>query len=176
MGAASHPSVAARWRCSNTIACSIITTRLDYCNSRNTSNRNLAKLQKMQNTLSRVVLQVPRLTHATPLMRSLHGLPVAQRVTLKLNVITYNVKKTSMPSYLSNLLNDRCISSWMSLRSSSQTFSKFVVVELIMAVVLPPKNWNKLRIDIQLSDTSSIFRKRLKKFLFETAFNDNNSI
>jgi len=42
--------------------------------------------------------------------------------------------------------------------------------------VAAAENWNKLPIDVQLSDTDSIFRKRLKTFLFETAFNDNNSI
>ena len=98
-----------------TLACSIVITRLDYCNSLmyNTSNRNLAKLQRVQNTLARVVLQVPRLTHATPLLRSLHWLPGYQRATFKLDVITNNVKKTSMPSYLHNLLNDWCTSSSM---------------------------------------------------------------
>jgi len=35
-------------------------------------------------------------------------------------------------------------------------------------------NWNKLPIDIQLSDTSSILR--LKTFFFEAAFIYNNSI
>jgi len=40
--------------------------------------------------------------------------------------------------------------------------------------VAAAENWNKHPIDILLSDTSSIFRKRLKTFLYETAFNDIN--
>jgi len=42
--------------------------------------------------------------------------------------------------------------------------------------VAAAENCNKLLIDIQLSDTKSLFRKRLKAFLFENAFNYNNSI
>ena len=47
-----------------TLACSIVTIRLDYCNSlmNNSSNQNLAKLQRVQNSLAHVVLQVPRHT------------------------------------------------------------------------------------------------------------------
>jgi hypothetical protein len=51
------------------LACSIVATRLDYCNSLlyGSSKGNLAKLQRVQNSLARVVSQVPKLTHAAPL-------------------------------------------------------------------------------------------------------------
>jgi len=63
------------------IACSIVGSRLDYCNSLllNCSNRNLDKLQRVQNNLARVVCISCRLTLAEPLLRSLHRLPVPVR-------------------------------------------------------------------------------------------------
>jgi Reverse transcriptase (RNA-dependent DNA polymerase) len=56
------------------LACSIIGARLDYCNSllNGTSNKSIAILQRLQNSLARVVLQMPRCAHTTPLLQSLH--------------------------------------------------------------------------------------------------------
>ena len=73
------------------LACSIVATRLDYCNSllHGSSYGNITKLQRVQYSLARVVLQAPRLTHAAPLLKSLHWLPIAQRITFKMAVITY---------------------------------------------------------------------------------------
>ena len=44
------------------LACSLINTRLDYCNSFyiRTSSRNIARLQRVQNNLARVVLRINR--------------------------------------------------------------------------------------------------------------------
>jgi len=64
------------------IACSIVGSILHYCNSLllNCSNRNLDKMQRVQNNLARVVCNSSRLTPAEPLLRSLHWLSVHQRI------------------------------------------------------------------------------------------------
>ena len=61
------------------IACSIVGFRLDYCNSLlvNCSNRNLDKLQRVQDNLARVVCNSNRSASAGPLLRSLHWLPIS---------------------------------------------------------------------------------------------------
>jgi hypothetical protein len=162
-----------------TLACSIVATRLDYCNSllHGASSGNIAKLQRVQNSLARVVLQAPKLTHGAPLLRSLHWLPVAQRITFKMAVITFKARKTSTPAYLNNLLIDRSSSSSMSLRSSNQPMLAVRRCRTECArrafSVAAPEIWNKLPADIQLSDTDSIFRKRLKTFLFLSATVNN---
>ena len=73
------------------IACSIVGSRLDYCNSLlpNCSNRNLDKLQRMQNNMACVVCNSSRLTPAEPLLQSLHWLPVRQRINYKLANLCY---------------------------------------------------------------------------------------
>ena len=45
-----------------TVACSIAGSRLDYCNALlyGISDKNIQKLQQVQNILSRVVLKAPR--------------------------------------------------------------------------------------------------------------------
>jgi len=66
----------------NTLACSIVGARIDYCNSilYGAPTSSIIKLQRLQNSLARVVLQQPRRTHAEPLQRSLHWLPIDYRV------------------------------------------------------------------------------------------------
>ena len=53
----------------NTVACSIVSTRLDYCNSLlfGTSVKNIQRLQRVQNTLARVVAGTRRRDHRTTL-------------------------------------------------------------------------------------------------------------
>jgi len=46
-------------------------------------------------------------TSVTPLRKSLHCLPVQQRITFKLDVVCYNVEPTKTPAYLHSLLCER---------------------------------------------------------------------
>ena len=89
------------------VANSIVSSRLDYCNSLlcNTTERNLNKLQRIQNTLARVTCQSPRSSSASSLRKSLHWLPVRQRVIYKTALITYKALQTGQPVYLRDLLH-----------------------------------------------------------------------
>jgi len=66
-----------------TVACSIVSSRLDYCIALlcGAPEATLDKLQCVQNNLARVVCQRGGRADAGPLLRSLHWLPVRQRVT-----------------------------------------------------------------------------------------------
>ena len=96
------------------VANSIVSSRLDYCNSLlcNTTERNLNKLQRIQNALARVTCQSPpRSSSASSLRKStsgitvpLHGIPVRRRVIYKTALITYNTVKTGQLVYLRDLL------------------------------------------------------------------------
>ena len=63
----------------NTIACSLVGSRLDYCNSilYKTTKANITKLQHVQNSFAHVVLQMSRWAHADDLLAQLHWLPVS---------------------------------------------------------------------------------------------------
>ena len=76
----------------NTLACSIVFSRLDYCNYLfyGISSRNLSKLQRIQNSLSRVVTRSSACTPSAPLLKSLHWLPVPYRVRFKIACISFN--------------------------------------------------------------------------------------
>ena len=57
----------------NTVACSIVGTRLDYCNLLlyGTPAKNLDKLQRVQNALARVVSGTARQDHIRPVLKEL---------------------------------------------------------------------------------------------------------
>ena len=67
------------------LANALVSSRLDYCNSllHNITDHNLNKLQVIQNTLCRVVKGVSRFDHITPHRKSLHWLPIKQRIQFK---------------------------------------------------------------------------------------------
>jgi len=89
-----------------TVACSIVASRLDYCNAllSGAPAATFDKLQRAQNNLARVVCQSRGRTDASPLLRSLHWLPVRQRVTYKVALLTHKVRTTATPTYLSELV------------------------------------------------------------------------
>ena len=61
-----------------TIARCIVLSRIDYCNSLlyGAPSKYLNKLQRVQNSLARIVLNRPFRSSAAPLLRELHWLPV----------------------------------------------------------------------------------------------------
>jgi len=89
-----------------TLACSLILSRLDYCNAvlYSCSPGAIGRLQRVRNYAERVVTQSNRYMPSQPLLQSLHWLPVQQRLVYKAALITYIVVTLSAPSYLSDLL------------------------------------------------------------------------
>ena len=88
----------------HTLACSLILTRLEYCNSvlYSAPVSSIQKLQRVQNNAVRIVLQAPRRSHAKPLMRQLHWLLVQHRIHYKVSVLIYKTPNTSVPRYLAS--------------------------------------------------------------------------
>ena len=87
------------------VATSVISARLDYCNSilYSTSKSNIQKLQRVQNSLARIVTGTKRTEHITPVLARLHWLPLASRIECKVALLTFKVVTTQQPSYLHEL-------------------------------------------------------------------------
>ena len=73
------------------LANSLVSSKLDYCNSlyNGISQANLNKIQRIQNTLARVVTNTTKFEHITPILKKLHWLPIKQRIDYKLCLLTY---------------------------------------------------------------------------------------
>ena len=96
-----------------------IQSRIDYCNSLfcGLPKYSINRLQKIQNSVARIVTRTSRSSHITPVFKSLHWLPVQYRMNFKLCCITHRALSLGEPHYL-NLLRIHRLNSH-SLRSSS---------------------------------------------------------
>ncbi|KAK3569798.1 hypothetical protein QTP86_004604 [Hemibagrus guttatus] len=61
----------------------------------------------IQNAAARLVFNLPKFSHTTPLLRSLHWLPVAARIRFKTLMLAYKAKNGPAPSYLKALVTSR---------------------------------------------------------------------
>jgi len=78
-------------KCAKTLVQPFISSRLDYCNSLLyvISVSLLRRLQSIQNAAARFSTAASRRDHISAVLRSLHWLPVKQRVDYKLATLVY---------------------------------------------------------------------------------------
>jgi len=138
-----------------------IMSRIDYCNSvlYGTPNYSIKKLQLVHNNAARIVLQEPRRSHAKPLLRKLHWLPVQQRIDYKVALLTFNVHSTSTPLYLRRPIKER---------------EHIHMIRHHVARCLNHRQGQHLRSAVPKtvidSDSITNFTSRLKTFLFVQAY------
>ena len=145
-------------------------SRLDYANSLlfNATEFNFKKLQRLQNTLARIATLSSYRSSATPLLKSLHWLPIKFRINYKIANVTHNILTTSQPSYLYELLHP-----YTSQRSQRQQFINTLNVPRTRLKlsdksfsVAAPKIWNSLPLNIRQSSHSPKFIKNKLKTVY----------
>ena len=79
---------------------------IDYCNSLlfGVPSVYLLKLQRLQNAAARLISNVPRYTHITLVLCSLHWLPVKFRIDFKILLFTFKAIYGHAPGYLIDLI------------------------------------------------------------------------
>ena len=157
-----------------TLAVALVSSRLDYCNSLlfGSAQKHLNQLQRIQNSLARVVTKSAPRTPSLPLLRSLHWLPIKFRIDFKICLLTYKTLKEQQPAYLHTMLIP--YSPGRSLRSSQGnqlTVPRTKTKTGCRAFsVSGPTLWNALPVSIRHSPTLGTFKKYLKSHLFGQAF------
>mgnify|MGYP001548869816 CR=1 FL=1 len=155
---------------------SLVTSRLDYGNAllTNMPTCHLKKLQHIQNIAARVVSKTGRYEHITPILMTLHWLPVPARIDYKVAVLVYKALHDQAPKYIQDMLVPYLPS--RQLRSSgtgllqvprfrtkqygARSFSVFA-----------PKLWNTLPVELRTCATLQSFTSQLKTFLFRKYYN-----
>jgi len=113
------------------------TTRLDYCNSwlYGTSNRNLDKLQRIQNFLARTVANAcwSESDSATVVTCCLHWLPIRQRTQLKIGLLGFKATHSLLPPYQPYILSYHHPTRQLRSSSVHQFFKSAVNVNFLLA-------------------------------------------
>jgi len=134
-----------------TVACTLVNSCLDYANSvlYGTSAANIAKLQRVQNALARVVTYKKRADHICPVLENLHWLPINYRIDYKVASLVYKVRSTGSPAYLQALVSN--YTPTRHLQSSKQLFLPKPPVRTEIArrafSQAAPTVWNDLPLD-----------------------------
>lgn len=156
------------------LAHALVTSRLDYCNSLlfGIADKDLSILQRIQNRLARVVTKSPPLTRSTPLLRSLHWLPVKFRINFKICLLTFKTLSNHQPVYLQKMLvTPRPTRSLRSNKGPTLSLPRVKTKAGTRAFYsCAPSLWNKLPLSVRSAPSTATFRKGLKTHLFDLAF------
>ena len=156
--------------------------RIDYCNSLlyGLPVTHINKLQRVQNAAARLICSIPRFSHVTPVLYSLHWLPVQFRIDFKILIITFKAIHGHAPEYICNLIHIKNPSTY-GLRSNSEllltppsTKTKKTLGDRAFTAAAPSL-WNKLPSEIREEENFERFKSKLKTFLFTAAYTMKSS-
>ena len=134
----------------------------------------------MQYTAAQVLLQRSCTGSMSPVLFSLHWLPLSQRIIYKILLLVYKCLNGLAPPYLSELISwktsSRCLRSndqlLLNIPKIGNTMSKVKYGDRTFSVAAPSL-WNQLPLHVKSQTTTLGFKKSLKTHLFNVAFKND---
>ena len=119
------------------------------------------------------ISRAPKSHHITPVLQQLHWLPVKDRISFKLLLLTFKALHGLAPIYISELIKPYNPS--RSLRSSTLNYLSVPKSSTAASVacfsVAAPKLWNSPPGDFRYIENLSTFKTTIKTWPFKSAFN-----
>ena len=133
------------------------------------SNKQIERLQRIQNQVARMLKRIPRRNHITPVLRELHWLRIHDRIIFLILLLTHKAVNNTAPEYLCHLIrlnirtrasSDPCL---LCVPPISKTCANSFFDRSFMYAA--PTLWNALDLDIRLLPFDA-FKKRVKTHLY----------
>jgi len=166
------PDIAAK------LVVSLVFSRLDYWNAilAGLPRSTIAPLQRVQNAAARLVVRLGSYDHVRATLKDRHWLPIEQRIVFKLYVLMHHVHIGLAPSYLRECVTASAdVTSHSRLRSSSSQRYERPRTRLKdgdrLFSSVGPRAWNSMPSSLQELTDSKTFKRKLKTFLFQQAYN-----
>ena len=159
--------------CHNTVRTTIL-QRLDNCNMllNGVTQKDMNRLQKLQNKCARMISMKPRFEHVTPLLKELHWLPIEDRVSFKTLVYVYKSLNGLSPQYIQDCFMVNSPSDEATRTRSADNKSLLVprfrkcAGEKAFSIAAP-RLWNTLPVEIRNASSLDSFKSMLKTHLFK---------
>ncbi len=149
-----------------------VSSRLDSGNALlyGISNKELDKVQRVQNAAARIVTLTQKRDHITPVLKELHWLPCRERIKFKYLCLTYKALHNEGPTYLNELLCE--YEPGRKLRSTSEVMLYNPKTKLVTGgdrafTKAGPELFNMLPDHIKSAPSFDTFRGKLKTYLFK---------
>ena len=154
-----------------------ISSRLDYCNALyvGIDQSLVRRLQLVQNSAARLLTGTKKRDHITPVLASLHWLPVKFRIDFKILLIAFKSINGLAPPYLTELVQRhnpaRALrSADLSLLTPTTTAQLKTRGDRAFALAAP-RLWNELPLLVRSAQSIQVFKSLLKTHFFNLAFN-----
>ena len=153
---------------------SLISSCLDFGNGLlyNLPNSQISQLQKLQNAAARIVTLSSKRCHVTPVLNSLHWLPVKERIIFKVLLLVYHILNDSAPEYNTSLIHK--YQPARTLRSSQSGLLQIPLSKKSWGdrafAHAGPALWNSLPQGLKNSNSLTSFKGNLKTHLFNFAY------